>query len=32
MTVINLPGVADQAEQPSDVEKCMGECKTKFRR
>ncbi|QTA89962.1 hypothetical protein [Desulfonema magnum] len=30
MTVINLPGVTDQAEQPSDVEKYIDDCKTKF--
>ncbi|MCP4107890.1 MAG: ISKra4 family transposase, partial [Desulfobacteraceae bacterium] len=30
MTVINLPCVAGQAEQPSDVEKCINDCKTKF--
>ncbi|MCP4350654.1 MAG: hypothetical protein GY795_34735 [Desulfobacterales bacterium] len=30
MTVINLPCVASQAEQPSGVEKCINDCKTKF--
>ncbi len=31
MTLINnLSGVTAQAEQPSDVEKCTDDCKTKF--